>query len=235
MYPILEFDSDSKPIIEPSFHIKKLDGAEYCVMCFFKEVIEKVASEENTKIVATMRSEMGEHPIYEIKYKGKQVAFFHPCIGAPIAAGLMHEAIAYGYKKFVACGGAGVLDNNLKVGEIVIPNSAVRDEGTSYHYIKPGREIEIAPDVVRVLEENLKEKNIQYVTAKTWTTDAFYRETEKRRNKRKEEGCLTAEMECSAFAAVAEYTNVKFGQYLYCGDDISGSNWYFRNWVKNSI
>ena len=150
MYPILEFDIDSKPIIDPSNCFKQLDGVEFCVLCFFKEVIEKVVIEKKAKIVTTLRSEIGDHPIYEIEYKGKRVAFFHPCVGAPIAAGLMHEAIAHGYKKFVACGGAGVSDNTLEVGKIVIPYSAIRDEGTSYHYIKPGREIEIAADVVKI-------------------------------------------------------------------------------------
>jgi uridine phosphorylase len=235
MYPILEYDGDSKPIISPSLFFKALKGAEYCVICFFKEVVDKIARKDGTRLVTTLKTEAGEHPVYELEQGSKKVAFFHPLAGAPLAAGLMDEVIAHGYSKFVACGGAGVLDKNIQTGKLIIPRAAVRDEGTSYHYVTPSREIELDPYVVGRLEEILTVKKIPYVIAKTWTTDAFYRETEKRRNKRRKEGCLTVEMECAAFAAVASHRNVLFGQYLYGGDDISGEKWDNRNWEKHSI
>ena len=49
--------------------------------------------------------------------------------------------IAPGCRKFIACGGAGTLDSAIAVGHIVVPDSAIRDEGTSYHYLKPAREV----------------------------------------------------------------------------------------------
>jgi nucleoside phosphorylase len=101
--------------------------------------------------------------------------------------------------------------------------------------VKPAREIEIDPAVLGILEETLNLRSIPYVISKTWTTDAFYRETEKRRDRRKAEGCLTVEMECAALAAVAKYAGVRFGQYLYCGDDISGCDWDDRDWSRHSI
>jgi uridine phosphorylase len=235
IFPILEFDPDSKEIISPSMYNERLENAEYCVICFFKEVIEKVAQEHHAKKKAILKSETGENPIYEIIYKDKHVAFYHSYVGAPLAAGFMEEAIAHGYTKFVACGAAGVLDSNIKDGTIIIPSSAVRDEGTSYHYMKPSREIELSRYVVDKLSDNLIQQNIPYIIAKTWTTDAFYRETEKIRDKRRDEGCLTVEMECSAFAAVAKFRNVLFGQYLYGGDDIGGIEWDNRNWEKNNV
>jgi len=61
MYPIIEFDSDSKPVISPSLYYKTLDRVEHCVICFFKEVIEKVIRENNAVIKATLRSEIGEN------------------------------------------------------------------------------------------------------------------------------------------------------------------------------
>ncbi len=94
MYPIIEFDSDSKPVISPSHYCKSLDGAEHCVICFFKEVIEKVIRENDAVIKATLHSETGENHIYEIIYNNKKIAFFHPYAGAPLA-GFMDEAIAH--------------------------------------------------------------------------------------------------------------------------------------------
>jgi uridine phosphorylase len=71
-----------------------------------------------------------------------------------------------GFTKFVACGGAGVLQKDIQVGEIIIPSSAIRDEGTSYHYIKPSREIEIQPGNVACLARELKEQNVEYIIGK---------------------------------------------------------------------
>lgn len=63
------------------------------------------------------------------------------CLGAAGAAYELEQLIALGCKKFIVCGGAGVLQKDIFVGNIIIPCTAVRDEGLSYHYIKPSREI----------------------------------------------------------------------------------------------
>jgi purine-nucleoside phosphorylase len=60
--------------------------------------------------------------------------------------------------------------------------------------------------------------------------DAFYRETEKKIELRKSEGCVTVEMEAAAFFSVAKFRNVKLGQILYGGDDLSGVDWDSRKW-----
>ena len=66
---------------------------------------------------------------------------------------------------------------------------------------------------------------MEYVTGKTWTTDALYRETPNRVSTRKGQGCLTVEMEAAALFAVAEFRNVHIAQLLYGGDDVSGIEW----------
>ena len=135
--------------------------------------------------------------------ENKRITVFHPGIGAPLCAGMMEEVIALGGEKFIACGGAGVLDKSIAVGHIVVPTSAVRDEGTSYHYLPPSREVQVNKKAVEAIEQVLQKHKCRYILAKTWTTDAFFRETVNKVNLRKEEGCLTVEMECSAFCAVA--------------------------------
>ncbi len=235
MYPILEFDSSPDAIINPSDFIKPIEGADFCVITFFKEVIEKVVAEHKTSKISELKSEMGNHPIYQLNHNGKNVALFLSGIGAALAAGLFEELIALGFRKFVACGGAGVLDRKIQCGKIIIPNTAVRDEGVSYHYISPSREIKISKHVVKLLSKELEQQGIDYLIGKTWTTDAFYRETKSRVEKRKKEGCITVEMECSALAAVASFRKVIFGQYLYGGDDVSGEKWDPRDWKARSF
>ena len=107
--PILDFDPAREALIEPSAVYRKLDVPEHCVLCFFKEVIEKVAQDHDAKIHATHRWEDGLHHLYEIQLEGKRLAFMHPGVGAPLAAGILEDAIARGCRKFIVGGGAGVL------------------------------------------------------------------------------------------------------------------------------
>lgn len=232
-YPILEFDDKSKAMIDPSVFIKKKNVPKNCVLCFFREVLDKAVKEHNGKIIDYRCSEMGPQPVYQILYHRKKIALFHPGIGAPLTAGFLDELIALGMNRFIACGGAGVLDKNLCRGHIVIPVSAVRDEGTSYHYLAPSREVEASKKGVKAIEKVLKKHHAEYILGKTWTTDGIYRETINKINMRKKEGCITVEMESAAFFAVAKFRKVDFAQILYCGDDLSGEEWDSRDWHKN--
>jgi uridine phosphorylase len=106
-----------------------------------------------------------------------------------LAAGFLDELIAVGVTKFIVCGGCGVLNPEIAAGHPVILTSAVRDEGTSYHYLPPSREVKPHPKAVEVLESVFKQAGLEYRMGKTWTTDAIYRETPGKRKKRMEEGC----------------------------------------------
>lgn len=233
-YPILEFDPALEAILEPKRLIHPIDIPEHAVVCFFQDVITKLSQQHKARVIKHLRSEIGTHPIFELDLDTKRLAVFHPGVGAPLAAGLLEEVIALGCKKFVACGGAGVLDGNLAIGHIIVPTSAIRDEGTSYHYLPPGREVSANPEGVTAIENVLKAHQCEYILSKTWTTDAIYRETEAKVKLRKAEGCITVEMEAAAFFAVAQFRNVQFAQLLYGGDDVSGSEWDSRLWDSHT-
>jgi uridine phosphorylase len=229
-YPILEFDETRLAKIEPSLSHKKVEGYEYCVITFFREVLEDMEKEGQIKVVKYLNCETMDIPIYEMEYGGKKVYLFLGYLGSAGSAAFLEELIALGFDKFIVCGGAGVLRRDIAVGHLVIPVAAVRDEGVSYHYLAPSREIEVNPEVIGKIEEDFNEHKIAYVKGKTWTTDAFYRETEKKVELRKSEGCLTVEMEAAAFFAVAKFRNVELGQILYGGDDLSAVTWDGRKW-----
>ncbi|MBM3214981.1 purine-nucleoside phosphorylase [Candidatus Poribacteria bacterium] len=229
-YPILEYDPQASAIIEPSRVIHERGAPEHCVLCFFQDVIQALTQRDDCTLFAMGGSELGEHPIYEVRFDSRRLAVLHPGIGAPFAAAMLEEAIARGSTKFVACGGAGVLNPDLAVGSVLVPTSAVRDEGTSYHYLPPSREVGAHPDAVAAIEQTLAARGVRYQTVKTWTTDAFYRETTDKIAMRRDEGCLTVEMEAAAFFAVAQHRGVVLGQMLYGGDDVSGDLWDSREW-----
>lgn len=126
-------------------------------------------------------------------------------------------------------GSCGVLDDDKVKENIIIPISAIRDEGTSYHYIAPSVEIEADEHSIRVLENVLESCGYSYVKGKTWTSDAIYRETIPAIFERKQEGCLVVDMECAAMLAVSQYRRIPFIQFLYGADNLSSDKWEIRD------
>ncbi len=234
--PILEFDEDRTSILMPDpfrVGVGSLVPARG-VLCFFKDVLDALLEAGELTEVGHLRSEMGKLPVYRYGSGREAVTVFHPCVGAPLAAGFLEELIANGVTKFIVCGGCGVLDRKIDAGAPFILTSAVRDEGTSYHYLPPSREVKPHPAAVQALEEACRESGVEYRLGKTWTTDAYYRETPGKRIARLAEGCEVVEMEAAAFFAVAQFREVKLGQIVYGGDLVVPEGWESRGWSKRA-
>jgi len=229
-YPILEYDPSPDAIIEPSRILSPINIPAHCVLCFFQDVISGLGARGLLRPIYSLGSEIGPNPVYTLDIDGRPLALVHPGLGAPLAGAFLDELIALGCRHFIACGGAGVLDRALVVGHVIVPTTAVRDEGTSYHYLPPAREVAASPPAVAAIEAELRARDVAYVAGKTWTTDGFYRETPARIARRRAEGCLTVEMEAAAFFAVGQFRGVTVGQLLYGGDDVSGDAWDSRRW-----
>ena len=162
-------------------------------------------------------------------YKDTDIAFYLSRVGAPACVVGFEEIVAMGAKKFVLFGSCGVLDDDKVKNKLIIPISAVRDEGTSYHYIAPSPEIEADPHSVKILESVLSNCGYPYIKGKTWTSDAIYRETLPLIQERKQESCIAVEMECASMLAVAKYRHIPFIQFLYGADDLSSEIWDIRD------
>ena len=134
----------------------------------------------------------------------------------------------------VVCGGAGVLDGSIPVSTPIVVTRGLRDEGTSYHYARPGRWSRPDPAVTRALRAACRAEDVPHRAGPTWTTDAVYRETPRQIRRRRTEGCLTVEMEAAALFAVARFRGVSLGQVLYAGDDVSGPRWRHRDWLAQT-
>lgn len=231
-FPILEFDPNTTSKIEPSMLVEKKNVPKTCVITFFKEVIQQKLEQGLLSSIAVFYTATVDLPIYETIIEGNRVGIVAGFLGAAGSAALLEELIAMGFEKFIVCGGAGILKKDIQVGHLILPYSAIRDEGVSYHYLKPSREVECNKHAVSVIEKQLIKYNLPYIKAKTWTTDAFYRETDDKVSLRVSEGCVTVEMEAAAFFAVSKFRNVVLGQLLYGGDDLSGMKWDSRQWYS---
>jgi len=233
-YPILEFDPAERAIIEPSDVVKEARASEYCVISFDRATVEKVAEDYKAKVVFEDRGVYGSNAFYQFEYNDRQIVFFSPIIGASLAGGFLEEAIALGCRKFVACGTSGVLSRDIAVGHIIVPDEAIRDEGLSYHYLPPGRAARPGTKAFEAIVSTLEEQKVPHIVAKTWTTDGLFRETPGKIKRRKDEGCLTVEMEAAALFAVAEFRKVELGMMLSGCDDVSGQVWDKRAEVSRA-
>ena len=228
--PLLDFDPSRSAVIEPAAGIALFPVPGAFVICFFPDAIERLREETGAIEIGHLASEMGRHPVLEVEWAGTRVGLALGGVGAPLAAGWLEELIAMGARRVVVAGGAGALVPSLTLGHVVVPTAAVRDEGTSHHYAPASRLIEPTPDAIEAITRTLEGNGVPFVTGTTWTTDALYRETRGKVQRRVAEGCLTVEMEAAAFFAVARFRGISLGQILYAGDDLSGEVWDSRGW-----
>ena len=229
--PLHEDDLAEPGVLEA--HMLHRSGANVppvAVLCFFNELLEQLEGEGVLTVKYVLRSEIGRNPIYEFETNEGTVAVVHPGVGAPLAAGFVEEVAALGVTTFVACGSAGALVEDLALGHVMVVASALRDEGTSFHYAAPSRIIDADPLGVGILAEVLTENDVDHFVGRTWTTDAFFRETRSRVERRINEHCTMVDMESSAFIAVARYRGLRFAQLLYAGDSLAGEEWDSRSW-----
>ena len=229
--PLLEFDGESEVKFTPeNFESMPKNLPERCVMAFSRSSVGAIAEKYGATLLAEPKCCTCTLPVYGLNFEGELIALTVGLLGSAGSATGIHELAAGGVKKIIACGAAGTLTPK-PLGALIIPDCAVRDEGASFHYAPPSYEIEADAEVVKSISATLQKLGLPHVAGKTWTTDAFYRETEDRIELRRRQGCLTVEMECSAMIAAARYCKVKFGQILYCGDDLSGAEYDSRKFA----
>ena len=234
MSPLLEYDDTRTAFIEPRDVVAARDVAPACVVTFFGDSVQRLVHSGRAWVVADNAWEDGPHLIVEMDHGGRHVTLLHCGVGAPLAVGLLEEIIAMGCRAFVVCGGAGSLQPHVTLGRLVVVDSALRDEGTSHHYAPPSRHVEAHPEATALLKQTLTGHGVPFVPGRTWTTDAPFRETPAKIQARRQEGCLTVEMEAAALATVAAYRGVPLAQVLYGGDDLSGQTWDHRSWQSQT-
>lgn len=146
-------------------------------------------------------------------------------IGASVAATLLEELIAFGVKKFISVGSAGTLQKNIKIGDLIVCDKAIRDEGTSYHYLKPEKYAHASAKITTRIRQALNDRKQKYHIGTSWTVDAPYRETIVEVGQYQKEGVATVEMEVAALFAVAQYRKVEMGAIFTRSDSLASLKW----------
>lgn len=212
--------------INPCDLTKKVPGfPKVCITTYSEGIIRDFTEINSSKIIAKLHTANGMTPVYETEYKNRKMGLFLSRVGAPACVAGLEEIIAMGAEKIVQFGCCGILDQSLAGGKLIVPVSAVRDEGTSYHYIAPDEEIRADSAITDIAAGCMERHHVPYVTGKVWTTDAIYRETPELIKERRAQGCIGVEMECAASMAVARFRKVPLLQFLYGADSLDGDKW----------
>ncbi len=163
---------------------------------------------------------------YLVPYRDSRILVLKvPGFGAPTAVMTLEELVAFGIKKFVNIGAAGGLQQDMNIGDIVICDRAIRDEGTSQHYLPFEKYAFSCPKLTERLCTAFERKGIQYSKGSSWTTDAPYRETIEELRQYCSDGVATVEMEASALFAVGAYRGVDVSSIFVISDILSEEDW----------
>lgn len=154
------------------------------------------------------------------------VAIANYGMGAPFNVLKLEQCIVWGARNFISIGLAGGLQKDLAIGDIILCNKAIRDEGTSHHYVPNAKYAHASPVMQKKLAAALEKKHLTYRTGTTWTTDAFFRETKEEILHYQDEGVACVEMEAAAqFSVASLYDDVQFGAMFTISDNFADLEW----------
>ena len=221
-----DFDPERHAVIDPDMVHKPVEGfPETVVSIFHHTLFQRIVEFLGGEQIAQTKDVDGHWPVYAVNYKGKRFGLYKARLGAPACVGSFEDIIPMGCRRIILLGNCGVLDKSIEDCGIIIPARAIRDEGTSYHYAPASDYIDVNRKYVPQFVAVLKEFGYPYVMGTTWTTDAFYRETRTKVDRRRQMGAVCVEMECAAMQAMCDFRGVEFFQFLYAGDNLDHSTW----------
>jgi uridine phosphorylase len=166
------------------------------------------------------------HPLATAGYVAvdRQVAVVRLAIGAPLTSIVVEDLIVMGAREFLILGTAGGLAKP-SAGEIVLCSKALRDDGTSHHYLPDSKFVLPEEGFTESLGAAMKEAGVNFRTGPTWTIDAPYTESRQELTRYVKEGILTVEMEAAALFAVAKVRGVKAAAVFVVSDILSEDGW----------
>ncbi len=218
--PILEYDTAQRAVIMPGN--REVTFPEKAVFLFLGDTAEAYAVEHGAEKLEDYVTITKTYPIYKTIYQGEEICLCQAPLGAPAAVQILDHLIGSGVRKIIAAGTCGALVD-IAENEFLLPVEAIRDEGTSYHYLPPARTIALNPEALDAIRRTLTRHGLGIRECLVWTTDAFYRETADMVNHRRAEGCTAVDMECAAMAACAEFRGAQFGQLLFTADSLANT------------
>jgi uridine phosphorylase len=145
--------------------------------------------------------------------------------GSPMVMELAEELAVMGAKTMILMTWGGTLQTDLKPGDIVVCNRAIRDEGASHHYLPAAKYIDGSSTLANELVSAIRARGAQCILGTTWTTDAPYRETREEVMQYQAEGVKTVEMESAGLFTVGKVRAVQTASVVIGMDSLASLQW----------
>ncbi len=155
---------------------------------------------------------------------GRPVSVILLPIGAPWTVLICEQLIAAGARAIIAAGAAGSLQPSAPIGTFVVPDRAIREEGTSYHYVPPEFEAVPAPELADHLVARCRAHGVEPLRGQSWTTDAPFREMRPKVERYAARAVVTVDMEASALFVLGRVRRVAVASLFIVSDEL------FRPW-----
>jgi uridine phosphorylase len=145
--------------------------------------------------------------------------------GSPITAELAEEFAAMGVRHMILMTWAGTLQPDLSPGDIIVIDRAIRDEGTSYHYLLAEKYVDADPQLADELISAVQARGGNCSRGTTWTTDAPFRETLDEIKQYKAEGVKTVEMESAGLFTIGQVRKIPTVSVVVAMDSLGEFHW----------
>lgn len=214
--------------LQHHIQLKKGDVGRYVLLPGDPGRCENIANHfDSPHFIAQRR----EYTTYSGTLLGEKVSVVSTGIGCPSTAIAVEELIAIGADTFIRVGTSGGMQPGIKTGDVAIVTGAIRDEGTTLHYLPVEFPAVADPDVVRALREGAKRIGMPHHLGISQSKDSFYGEVEPQRmpvEKRllerwkawKMGGAICSEMEASAIFIISAIHRKRAGGIMLMAGDI---------------
>lgn len=234
-WPILDYDDDPTDGLSGFFLAMGGDVTlpRVVVLAFLGSAVARHAEAEGAEQIHSMDMITASYPLYRITRGDAAVGLVEVPVGAAAATIVADDLFLRGLRAAVAVGSCGAL-RPFEEGEFIVPARALRDEGTSYHYLPPSDWVDTDPLVSKACLSAIAGRGHPATSASAWTTDGLFRETEQMVERRRDQGCAVVDMECAALASAAQFRGVQYGQILFAADSLAGDAYDPRDWGVDS-
>jgi uridine phosphorylase len=149
-----------------------------------------------------------------------------PYTGAPYAAMLLETLVAAGVRQVIVLGWCGSIDTRIAIGDIVIADAALSEDGTSPLYgLRPGQAVPGCPELSAQLSKALDGRDRRIHKGRVWSTDAVFQETPAKIKHFNQQGAIGVEMETAALFTIARFRQIRIAACLIVSDELGTFKW----------
>ena len=174
---------------------------EICILDPDGDILRALRREERARLAPGWACYHTE--LYEFDEGGARFGIIGCAVGASFAVLLAEELFVSGCRLLVSMTSAGQILPRGETPYFVVIDRALRDEGTSYHYLPPADFAQADDALVEVAMQALRGIRLAVYRGAAWTTDAPFRETTAAIEQACVHGIMAVEMEAAALYAFA--------------------------------